>query len=184
MTIRTEIMRVDNTPEPLASEIGRRNREIFPDVGPDAIDTRGIQWTPGEWCVVVYNNDEFGAYAEVLQREILVGGQPVTVGGIGGVMSLPHMRGLGLGKAAMRALTDYICTEMNADAGMLYCAPHNVAYYQSLGWHHITRQITYHQYDGTHVIDMRGGTDDNALVLPCGDFVFPTGDIDIRGQLW
>ncbi|MEM6529747.1 MAG: hypothetical protein AAF653_15720, partial [Chloroflexota bacterium] len=80
MTIRTEIMRVDNTPEPLASEIGRRNREIFPDVGPDAIDTRGIQWAPGEWCVVVYNNDEFGAYAEVLQREILVGGQPVTVG--------------------------------------------------------------------------------------------------------
>ncbi|MEL7234775.1 MAG: GNAT family N-acetyltransferase [Chloroflexota bacterium] len=184
MSIRTEVMLIADLPEQLASEIDRRSAEIFSDVGPDLIDSRGIQWTPGTWCVVVYSYNEFGAYAEVLEREIIVGGQTVRVGGIGGVMSLPHMRGKGLAKAGMRAMTDYICTEMQADAGMLYCAPHNVAFYQSLGWQQIERHITYHQYNGTHVLDMGESSDDNVLVMPCGDLVFPDGDIDVKGNLW
>ncbi|NJL95359.1 MAG: hypothetical protein HC915_17380 [Anaerolineae bacterium] len=83
----------------------------------------------------------------------------------------------------MQRAVHFICANLKANAGMLYCPPYNVAYYAHLGWQPIERRITYHQSTGAGVMDTTTEAH-NAMVYPCGAFVFPDGDIDVRGKLW
>lgn len=183
MTIRVEVIPKANTPAPLRSVIARWYRDVFPDVNAQGIDTSGRAWAEGDYRVLAWYDGEWGGIVEILQREIRVGGQPVLVGGVGGVMTLPHMRGRGLGKAAMQSAADFICGALGADAGMLYCLDALVPYYAALGWQVVNRPVHYQQPTGAGVLDTPN-TDDNVMILPCGGFAFPAGEIDVQGTLW
>jgi GNAT superfamily N-acetyltransferase len=183
LSIRVEVVPKAQTPAHLRDEINRWYRRVFPDVNAQGIDTSGRQWAEGDYRVLAWHDDMWGGIVEVLRREILVGGQRVKVGGVGGVMTLPHMRGRGLAKAAMRRTADFICGELDAAAGMLYCLDEMVPFYAALGWQVLNRPITYQQGGETHMFEMQD-TGDNAMILPCGDFVFPAGEVNIQGSLW
>lgn len=183
MTIRVEIIRTEDTPATLRDVIAQRYREVFPNVGDDGIDESGNAWQVGAWRVLVYRDAVWGAIAEIQARDILVGGQAVRVAGVGGVMSLPEVRGTGLGKVVMAETTRHIREDMRPDAGMLFCAPENVAFYDQFGWQNINRLIHHQPPTGARVMDATTD-EDNIMILPCGEFVFPAGDIDVQGYLW
>jgi len=184
MSIRTDVMHTHLVPPELKEQIDKISLEVFPNVDEHGVDKEGIEWASSEILVLAWDDDEWGGHVGILRRTIEVGGTEVTVGGVGGVMTRPDMRGRGLGKAALRHAGDVICNEMGADAGMLYCLPTMQGYYGAAGWYELQRQITYHQSDGAHVLDTRSHQTDSAMFLPCNGFVFPHGPIDVQGKLW
>jgi GNAT superfamily N-acetyltransferase len=62
-------------------------------------------------------------------------GRKVEIGGIGGVSTRPDCRGRGYAtlalNAAIRTLRDHEAVRF----AMLFCEPHNEAFYQARGWH-------------------------------------------------
>ncbi len=156
----------------------------FPQVGADGTDDSGIEWTSaGEYMVLVWQGEQVAAAAGIIPRTILVDGASVYVGGIGSVLTLPQLRGQGLGKALVRGAYDYLCETLGCDTGMLFCLDALVPFYASMGWQLLDRPLTYQQSDGSHTL-RKNNTGDHYMVLPCGDYAFPDGDVDIQGKVW
>jgi GNAT superfamily N-acetyltransferase len=171
------------TPPELVQPINTAYREAFPNVI-DGMDENGIAWSDGEFRVLAWDNEVWGAIVEIVKRTITVGEQTMVVGGVGGVMTLPAMRGRGMATSAMRHAADFICDELRANAGVLFCTRELLPFYAKLGWYDLQRQITYHQAGGARVMDTRSYADGCAMFKPCRDFVFPYGPIDVGGLLW
>lgn len=183
MTIKIEVFPSHQMPPALNQEISSWYRQVFSNVDENGVDDSGLEWQGSDYRILVWQDGKWGAIVGVLPRTIHVGEQAFLIGGVGGVMSLPHMRGKGLAKVAMRHAIEFICADLKASAGMLYCAPETVPFYASLGWQTIERQITHHQSDGARVLDTHL-KQNNAMIYPCGDFTFPAGDVDVKGKLW
>jgi hypothetical protein len=78
-------------------DLERLSAEAFP---PDGDPT---EWnTASDWHVLVREDDRVVSHIEVLDRTIRVDGQPLRVGGIGGVATLKAWRRRGLAEAAMK----------------------------------------------------------------------------------
>ena len=81
-------------------------------------------------------------------RTAMWNGRKVDIGGIGGVATREDCRrrgyaGLALG-AAVQTLRDHEAVRF----GMLFCEPHNFAFYQSRGWHPFTGEVYAEQPEG------------------------------------
>ena len=81
---------------------------------------------------VVVVNDRVVSTLRVWERRIRVGASLVTVGGIGGVCTHPHYRGVGYASALMRNTIDYLQTT-GCDLGVLFTIIPE-AFYLQLGW--------------------------------------------------
>ena len=56
----------------------------------------------------VWEGSDLAAALEIVERTIQVGGQPLHVGGVGGVMSAPAYRGRGCAKTALRVAAGFL----------------------------------------------------------------------------
>lgn len=181
MTIRTEVFHVDDTPVSLQAEISQQYREIFPHVSEHGVDRQGIEWQGGLYRVLVWKDEQWGGIVEISPRKIAIGAQLVSVGGVGGVMTLATMRGFGLGKVVMQRAIEFICTELQANMGMLYCADSLIPFYQKLGWQlMMQRPFVFHQADGIRTLPDKH----NVMIYLCDNFEIPAGEVDVKGKLW
>jgi GNAT superfamily N-acetyltransferase len=183
LTLRIEVMPFANVPAALMTEINDGYAQAFPLMGADGVDDSGLEWVDGESMVIAWDGNQLGSVATVLPRTIDVGGTPVQMGGVGGVMTLPHMRGRGLGQAVMRAAVDHLCGHLRCDVGMLFCLDAVAPFYRSLGWQTVPRQVIIHQSSGPRPMP-KNNNGDQLMVYPCGGFVLPDGDIDVQGRPW
>jgi ribosomal protein S18 acetylase RimI-like enzyme len=185
MTIRTELLKIDQLSAELTDAIDAELRAAFPDVDDNGLDTNGVQWAQQrDWRVIAWDGDDWGGVVDIVMRDITAGGLAVKVGGIGNVMTQPAKRGRGLAKAAMRHAQNAICQDLGADAGVLFCLREMVNFYSALGWEDMGRLITYRQDNGAHIFDTRHQQEGCAMVRPCRDFKMPHGPMDIKGRLW
>ena len=81
---------------------------------------------------VVVVNDRVVSTLRVWERRIRMGASLVTVGGIGGVCTHPHYRGVGYASALMRDTIAYLQT-IGCDLGVLFTIIPE-AFYKQLGW--------------------------------------------------
>ncbi len=81
---------------------------------------------------VVVVNDTVVSTLRVWERRIRMGASLVTVGGIGGVCTHPHYRGVGYASALMRETIGYLQT-IGCDLGVLFTIIPE-AFYKQLGW--------------------------------------------------
>ncbi len=81
---------------------------------------------------VVVVNDRVVSTLRVWERRIRMGASLVTVGGIGGVCTHPHYRGVGYASALMRETIGYLRT-IGCDLGVLFTIIPE-AFYKRLGW--------------------------------------------------
>lgn len=81
---------------------------------------------------VVVVNDRVVSTLRVWERRIRMGASLVTVGGIGGVCTHPHYRGVGYASALMRDTIGYLQT-IGCDLGVLFTIIPE-AFYRQLGW--------------------------------------------------
>ncbi|MXY99271.1 GNAT family N-acetyltransferase [Candidatus Poribacteria bacterium] len=88
-------------------------------------------YRPSQTRVVVVN-DRIASTLRVWERRIRMGASLVTVGGIGGVCTHPHYRGVGYASALMRDTIGYLQT-VGCDLGVLFTIIPE-AFYKRLGW--------------------------------------------------
>ena len=88
-------------------------------------------YRPSQTRVVVVN-DRVVSTLRVWERRIRMGASLVTVGGIGGVCTHPHYRGVGYASALMRDTIGYLKT-IGCDLGVLFTIIPE-AFYKRLGW--------------------------------------------------
>lgn len=140
---------------------------------------RNLDWSPPEWDVAIV--DEHGnviSYTGVVTRKGTLDGHPVLIGGIGGVKTHPHSRGLGY---ATRGLEEAlrVLAESTAAFALLVCEPGLVPYYSDLGWL---------EFSGT-LLTLQGGRKvpfefNRVMVHPVASPAPEAGMIDLEGPPW
>ena len=141
-------------------------------------DASGLEWSPVDWHVLVWEGNALASHVEIVERNGTVDEQPVILGGIGGVATLPAWRRRGLAAAALQAAAEFMRNDLQVDFGLLICGQGMIPYYQRLGWQLVP---------GPMVFDQPGGQitfHDPVMVLPCRKEEWPDGIIDLCGLPW
>lgn len=94
---------------------------------------REVIWAHADKRIFAYWNEEAACHVGLYLRHGRNGERDVLIGGIGGVMTLPDKRKNGCAGAAMRQ-AELLMKDARCDFGLLFCEPHNVPFYERLGW--------------------------------------------------
>ena len=70
------------------------------------------------------------------------------IGGIGGVSTREDCRGRGYASLALNAAIQTMRDHEAVRFAMLFCEPHNVAFYQARGWHPFNGEVYAEQPEG------------------------------------
>lgn len=117
------------------------------------------------------------------RREVDVGGTPVVIAGVGGVLVAGSARGADLGIRMLRAAERSMSEDGSIRFGYLGCREEVVPFYQAGGWTRIVAAERSIGRDGTAVSDAPGQP---LLVLPVASAIsdWPSGTVDLRGRAW
>ena len=137
-----------------------------------------LGWVRSEWLVLGKLDGRVVSQAGILKREILVGGQPVTVGGVGGVSTHPEFQQRGFAEQVMRRAEVFMRDTLHAQFGLLVCAPKRVPYYSKFGWQEMTAPM-YFDFSGEKRRFL-----ERVMVLPLDGSPWPQGDVDLQGGPW
>jgi hypothetical protein len=155
------------------------NQAFGADADDDHTDGVDYVWVmSNDWHVLVELDGKFVSHVGIVERTGTVDGQPIRLGGIGGVATLPGYQKRGLASAAMRDSAEFMCKTLKVDFGLLVCARHREPLYRSLGWQEVPGPLVFDQPQGKVTFD------NVTMVLPCGKHDWPPGIIDLCGLPW
>lgn len=141
-------------------------------------DADGTVWSDVDWHVLVWLDGQLVSHAEIVERTGTVGGQPVKLGGVGGVVTRPAWRGRGLSSAALERAASFMRDELGVEFGLLICDEKLVPFYRRLGWQVVAGPLIFAQPGGA--VSLSGAV----MVLPCRGQTWPPGLIDLCGPPW
>ena len=137
-----------------------------------------LGWSRAEWFVLGKLDGRVVSQAGILKRGILTGGQPVMVGGVGGVATHPDFQRQGYAGEVMKAAGIFMREKLGAAFGLLVCSEKRVPYYAKFGWQPMTAPMYF---------AFRGGKrrfHDPVMILPLLQNEWPQGDVDLQGGPW
>lgn len=137
-----------------------------------------LRWRPKDLHFVLYSDGQPVSHAGILRRVVRVNGDPVTVGGVGGVVTVPEAQRRGFAGRLMKHAARFIELEWKVDAGLLFCLPPMVAYYEALGWQILDSEVLIEQPSG------RVGMPMQVMVLPLGGRSWPPGTVELQSLPW
>lgn len=119
------------------------------------------------------------SYVGVFTREATHDGEPVLIGGIGGVKTHPDARGMGLAALGMDKATEWLVETARADFGLLVCQDELLDYYGRMGWK---------VFEGTLLTTQHGDksefTFNRVMTLDLMNEAPADGVIDLQGPAW
>ena len=150
---------------------------------PDYLKTwvgRDVKWAqPGQRALVRTDDGALVSHAGAFVREAEWDGLPVTLGGIGGVVTHPAHRRQGYARAALKRALTWLHDEPAVAFALLFCEPHNLPYYANQGWQ---------RFDGRVLVRQPGGTGPftlfDAMTLAVRTRNALRGTLDLRGEPW
>jgi len=110
-----------------------------------------LQWRPTEKHVLILEGKRMVCHVGLVKHTVAVGGNPVPVAGIGGVLTRPECRGRGYARVAMEAAEAFALSQMGVDFMLLFCRPALESWYQHLGWAKVSSAVWIDQQQGTIV---------------------------------
>ena len=138
----------------------------------------GLHWSPMDWNVMVREHGVLVSNVEILERTITVAGQPLRIGGIGGVATLPEYRRRGFASQAMCRAGAFMRDPLRLDFGLLVCGEERVHLYESLGWQVVADPMYFDQPDGKQKLNTA------VMILSLNGKPWPSGVIDLCGLPW
>ena len=145
MSIEIEILNGDaswRTAEPLFKTVW----------SPEIIATlpwRHIKWANAELRVLVdAPSGGLACHVGIYFREVTWNGRSMHIGGIGGVATYPDHRRHGYASVALNAAVQSMRDRQDVQFALLFCEPHNFAFYQARGWHPFTGEVFCEQPEG------------------------------------
>ncbi|NER80602.1 MAG: GNAT family N-acetyltransferase [Leptolyngbya sp. SIO1D8] len=113
-----------------------------------------------------------------LERGKALHGESVTVGGVGGVVTIPEARRKGFARQLMQYVAKFLEHEWNVAAGLLFCFPGMVAYYEALGWQEAEGPVLIEQPNGKTTLPLQ------VMVLPLRKEKWLGGRIELCSLPW
>ncbi len=153
----------------------------FPDAVANFSQTRVWHGSAPAYTVLMESDGTVIAHLGVVQREIRVGDQPVSMAGVQNVCVRPEHRG--------RGLVDQILNESmleahrrHIDLGLLFCVPKLEKVYARCGWRPATPRVI----QATRTSGERYQLDDHNILMfhPLRIDQLPPGDIDLIADDW
>jgi GNAT superfamily N-acetyltransferase len=114
----------------------------------------------------------------ILKHEVSVGGRPLTIAGLGGVVTRPEAQGKGYARKLIARAVEFFGQEWKVEFGLLFCLPRLVPYYDSLGWQAIEGPVLIEQPSGQIQMPLP------AMVFPCQGRLWPAGEVELRSLPW
>lgn len=120
---------------------------------PDAAEKQpwaDIKWAHADLRVLLDAPDDSGlaCHVGIFFRTITWNGHKVHVGGIGGVSTREDCRRRGYASLALDAAVHTIRANDAVKFAILFCEPHNFAFYQARGWHPFSGDVYCEQPSG------------------------------------
>src|SRR5574341_646056 len=143
--------------------------------GPDVfgVEALKLQWRPKDWHFLVYVNNELVSHVGIVKHVVTVGEQQITVGGIGGVVTVPSAQTQGYASMALQQATKFMRDELMVEFGMLFCLARLIPFYQRFGWQEVQESV---------IIDQASEKIPSPLmvmVLPCRSQTWPAGTVKL-----
>ena len=137
-----------------------------------------LEWRPKDQHVFVAVDNLVISHVGLLRHSVRVGGRPVIVGGVGGVVTVPDMHRQGYAQRALRYAESFMCQEMGVEFGLLFCREQLVSFYQRLGWRSVEEPVEFDQPSGKMVSPF------TVMVLPCSGQAWPAGTTYLESLPW
>jgi predicted acetyltransferase len=110
---------------------------------------RGVKWAHADLRVLVETPaDGLACHAGIYFRSVTWNGRKLDIGGIGGVATHPDHRRHGYASVALNAAIQTMRDHEAVEFALLFCEPHNFAFYQSRGWHPFEGEVWAEQPEG------------------------------------
>jgi aminoglycoside 2'-N-acetyltransferase I len=105
-----------------------------------------VEWAHADLRVLIEAPEEstnggLACHVGIYFRTVSWNGRKVHVGGIGGVMTREDCRSRGYASLALDAAIQTMRANEAVRFAMLFCEPHNFAFYQARGWHPFTGEV-------------------------------------------
>jgi aminoglycoside 2'-N-acetyltransferase I len=112
-----------------------------------------VKWANADLRVLIDAPEDspdggLACHVGVYFRDALWDGRKVQIGGIGGVSTREDCRGRGYATLALNAAIATMRDHEAVRFAMLFCEPHNEAYYQARGWHPFKGEVYAEQPGG------------------------------------
>ena len=140
-------------------------------------DDLNLRWRPKDVHFLMDVDGQTVSHVGVLKHGISVGGQLVTVGGVGGVVTLPAFQKNGYARELMLHAAQFL-KKWQVDAGLLFCLRRRVPYYESQGWQVIDGPVMVEQPSGGIVSPLE------VMVLPLSKASWPDGEVQLNSFPW
>jgi hypothetical protein len=142
------------------------------------IEDAGYSWRPKTFHFITEEDGRVLSHVGVIKTSVRVGGREVTVGGVGGVVTIPEAQVRHLVHAAMLQADEFICRELGAEFGMLFCLPRLAPFYARQGWRLVEDEVEIEQPAGKVTWPYQ------IMVKPCGEREWPAGRVEVGGLPW
>ncbi|HLN97396.1 MAG TPA: GNAT family N-acetyltransferase [Pyrinomonadaceae bacterium] len=140
-------------------------------------DNLNLRWRPKQLHFLIYADGEPVSHVGILKHEVIVAAQPVMVGGVGGVVTVPAFQKRGLARELMLHAANFFAS-WEVAAGLLFCLQKRVPYYQSMGWQLIDGPVVIEQPSGELISPLQ------VMVLPIGKQQWPQGEVRLNSFPW
>jgi aminoglycoside 2'-N-acetyltransferase I len=108
-----------------------------------------VRWANADLRVMIEApSDGLACHAGVYFRNVTWNGRKLHIGGIGGVATRADCRRRGYASIALDAAIQTMGDREDVQFALLFCEPHNFAFYQSRGRHPFAGEIYAEQPDG------------------------------------
>lgn len=119
---------------------------VWPDHVMAELPWRDVKWAHADLRVLIDThwdspNPGLACHVGIFFRTVTWDGRKVGIGGIGGVATRPDCRGRGYATLALNAAIRTMRDHEALRFALLFCEPHNEAYYQARGWHPFKGEI-------------------------------------------
>lgn len=145
MSIEIEILNGDHSwprAEPLFEQ-------VWPAAGMEKLSWGDVKWAHPDLRVLIETDDEaLACHVGIYFRTVTWNGQKVHIGGVGGVATHPDHRRRGYASIALNAAVQTMRDHDAAQFALLFCEPHNFAFYRARDWRPFTGAVYVEQPEG------------------------------------
>ena len=126
---------------------------VWPDDVMAKLSWGHVKWAHADLRVLIDAPDAspqggLACHVGIFFRTVLWNGRKIDIGGIGGVATREDYRGRGYAGLALGAAIQTMRDHEAIKFALLFCEPHNNAFYQARGWHPFTGDIYAEQPEG------------------------------------
>jgi len=139
----------------------------------------GLVWRPVQMHVLRYVAGVLVAKAGIVEHRLAsdVDGE-LRIGGVGGVITKPSVRGHGHATAVMNYVGGYLCEQLKVNFGMLFCRDKLIPFYEALGWEVLEGPLTFQQPSGSVSSPFP------AMILSCVSAPWPKRAVNLNSEPW